>query len=136
MDDLTLCDICSGLIFWHGAKSMSHKYYRTVGDLRRSVETTTCPFCEAFHVSLCKERPDAKADARCKFRLHTEHDGFIQLTILLCHSLRIAPDSDKWAVDYDDKGLKEYVQDVCHWMIANAESKSLASLCLRSSHNA
>jgi len=123
MDESNLCEFCCGLIFWNKAEYMNHECYRTLKELQLSVETTTCPFCKAFHVDLLAERPNAKADTRCKFSLHTYHDGFIQLTISFCCSLLDAQDLNKVVKDWNDRGNDRYLERLSHWMIAYAESK-------------
>jgi len=126
MGDSNLCQFCCGLVFWdmYTVGYTSHKYYRTLKELQNSSETTTCPFCSAFYDSLLAARPDAKADTRCKFSSHTQYCGFIELAILFSHTLLGEEASNEYGfvTDCDDDG--KYLEDICHWMIAYAESKS------------
>jgi hypothetical protein len=114
MDLPTLCEFCRGLVFQDKAKNFfSRGYYRTLEELQRSVQRTTCPFCKAFYDSLfLAERPNAEDGCRCKFSLMTYHDGFIQLTISFCHFPLGPRDSNV------------VLEEICHWMIAYAECQS------------
>jgi hypothetical protein len=124
MDLPNLCEFCRGLVFWQNEEVLFHRNYRTLKELWRSVQRTTCPFCKAFYDSLLAERPNAEDGSRCKFDLRTCHDGFIQLTIFFCRTLFGAQDSNALVLDrWDGNGRTSYLESICHWVIAYAEGK-------------
>ncbi|MDB5271633.1 MAG: hypothetical protein JWP58_4673, partial [Hymenobacter sp.] len=124
MDLPNLCEFCCGLIFLQNEEFGFYRNYRTLKELCRSVQRTTCPFCKAFYDSLLAERPNAEDGSRCKFDLQSNHDGFILLTISFCRTLFGAQNSNELVLDWwDGDGRTTYLENICHWVIAYAESK-------------